>query len=171
MYWVTPSKCGLRIQYFIDAFYFSLSTGVTIGYGVKDDIYFHQCGAAIVFIFFQSCTTILLNGFLVGMIIVRLATARHRGRTVVFSDKAIIRRIRGQLYFMFQVGELRSHQLVESHVRFVGHPSLPNCCWLNTCNMSMKHHSQCQQEAATVWQMLKRSILPQTIACIQVLST
>lgn len=52
--------------------------------------------------------------------------ATSRRHTVVFSNNAVIRRIRGKLYFMLQVSELRATQLVETHVRLymVRHESI-----------------------------------------------
>ena len=52
--------------------------------------------------------------------------ATSRRHTVVFSNNAVIRRIRGKLYFMLQVSELRAMQLVEAHVRLyvVRHSSM-----------------------------------------------
>lgn len=57
-------------------------------------------------------------------IIAHRATSRRH--TVVFSNCAVIRRIRGKLYFMLQVSELRAMQLVETHVRLyvVRHESI-----------------------------------------------
>ena len=45
---------------------------------------------------------------------------------MVFSNNAVIRRIRDKLYFMLQVSELRAMQLVEAHVRLyvVRHESM-----------------------------------------------
>jgi len=40
-----------------------------------------------------------------------------RRHTRLFSDKAVIRKIKGHYYFMFRVSELTSQQLVEAHVR------------------------------------------------------
>lgn len=61
--------------------------------------------------------------------------ATSRRHTVVFSNCAVIRRIRGKLFFMLQVSELRAMQLVETHVRLyvVRHESMPggvdeDCC-------------------------------------------
>ncbi|KAI9895690.1 hypothetical protein PsorP6_009766 [Peronosclerospora sorghi] len=41
----------------------------------------------------------------------------QRAHTILFSKSAVIRKIRGQYYFMVQTCERRKHQLVEAHVR------------------------------------------------------
>ncbi len=46
-----------------------------------------------------------------------LSGGSTRASTIVFSDKAVIREIKGKFYFSFQVVEMRRHQLVEAHVR------------------------------------------------------
>jgi len=65
----------------------------------------------------QVFTTITFDAVAIGVIFQRLSRVQKRARTIVFSDKAVIRRIRGRLFFMFQLSELRKHQLVEAHVR------------------------------------------------------
>ena len=52
-----------------------------------------------------------------GVIYCRVSRPNKRASTVVFSKNAIIKRIRGKLFFQFRVCELRKHQLVEAHIR------------------------------------------------------
>lgn len=42
---------------------------------------------------------------------------QKRAGTIMFTNSAVIRQIRGSYYLMFQVCERRKHQLVEAHVR------------------------------------------------------
>lgn len=55
--------------------------------------------------------------FNVGVIYCRVSRPNKRASTIVFSNTAIIKRIRGKLYLQFRVCELRKHQLVEAHIR------------------------------------------------------
>mmetsp|Transcript_26639 Transcript_26639/g.41353 ORF Transcript_26639/g.41353 Transcript_26639/m.41353 type:complete len:493 (+) Transcript_26639:126-1604(+) len=113
---VTKSYCGMDIDNFSEAMYFSLSTMTTIGYGISD-YYFGDCWTPFAAVFMQVFTALTFNAVAIGVIFQRLSRGQNRATTVVFSDKAIIRRIKGKLYFMFQLCELRKHQLVEAHVR------------------------------------------------------
>lgn len=113
---VTKSYCGMDIDNFSEAMFFSLSTMTTIGYGVSD-YYFGDCWTPFFGVFLQVFTALTFNAIAIGVIFQRLSRGQNRATTVVFSDKAIIRRIKGKLYFMFQLCELRKHQLVEAHVR------------------------------------------------------
>lgn len=65
----------------------------------------------------QSLVGVLLDALAIGIIFQRFSRAQARANTIVLSTTAVVRRIRGELYFMFQACEMRKHQLVEAHVR------------------------------------------------------
>ena len=65
----------------------------------------------------QMLVRLCSDAVTVGVIYSRLARPTTRASTILFSSCAVIRRIRGKLYFMFQLCELRKHQLLEAHVR------------------------------------------------------
>lgn len=46
------SNCGMEIDSLLEAYYFSLETMATVGYGVKDE-YFDSCTSPAFFITFQ----------------------------------------------------------------------------------------------------------------------
>ena len=87
--------CGMDITNVMEAYYFSLSTMTTLGYGVSD-YYFGDCWAPLVFITLQVFISITFDAVAIGVIFQRLSRVQKRARTIVFSDKAIIRRIRGR---------------------------------------------------------------------------
>ena len=70
--------------------------------------------------------SILMNSFCIGIVYTRLSRAivtvsspphpQTRSRSIICSDKAVIRRIDGKWCFVFQICEMRKHQLIESHV-------------------------------------------------------
>ena len=108
--------CNLGLNSFADAFLFSLETMATVGYGTKD-IFFDDCYLPMVFLTLQLLVRVFADAVVIGVIYARLARPTTRASTVLFSDRAVIRRIRGKLYFMLQLCELRQTQLVEAHVR------------------------------------------------------
>ena len=108
--------CDMGIQNYHEAVVFSLETMATIGYGARD-IYFGDCWLPFITLAAQVCVKLVADALIIGIIYSRVSRPSKRASTVVFSKFAIIRRIRGKLYFMLQLCELRKHQLVEAHIR------------------------------------------------------
>jgi hypothetical protein len=52
----------------------------------------------------------------IGLIFQRISLVHKRSKTILFSDKAVVRRVKGVPYLMVRIGELRSHQLIEATV-------------------------------------------------------
>lgn len=118
--------CDMDIHEFMEALYFSLSTMTTIGYGVSD-YYFGGCWTPFLMVLLQVCSAITFDAVAVGLLFHRISRGRKRGRTIIFSDKATIRRIKGVPHLMFRLGELRKYHLIEAAVRCycVRHERLP----------------------------------------------
>lgn len=108
--------CSMDINNHMEAMYFSLSTMATIGYGVSD-YYFGGCWTPFLLVLCQVCCAITFDAVAIGLLFQRISRGHKRGKTVLFSDKAVIQRVNGTLYLMFRLGELRHHQLLESCVR------------------------------------------------------
>lgn len=145
VYYLIHPRCGLNFTSFVGAFDFSLETMATIGYSTKD-IFFHNCISVCIVLTMQVCIRIIVDAGTIGIIYCRLARPHSRALTLIFSEKAIIRRIRGKLYLMFQLCELRKHQLVNAHVRLYllkkeidPECDLPNHVYLQTCSMRLNH--------------------------------
>lgn len=108
--------CNMGIESYEEAFLFSLESMATVGYGTQD-IFFDDCILPMVVLTAQMMVRIVCDAGVIGVIYARLARPTTRASTILFSNNAVIRRVRGKLYFMFQLCELRKHQLVEAHVR------------------------------------------------------
>jgi len=83
--------CGMDIATMVEAYYFSLSTMTTLGYGVSD-YYFGDCIKPMIVISVQMFISITFDAVAIGVIFQRLSRVQKRARTIVFSDKAVIRR-------------------------------------------------------------------------------
>jgi hypothetical protein len=113
-YWIqTTYDCEMEFDSFLGAFDFSLEVMATFGFSIIID----QCVITSVSVLAQSCIRLIVEAVTIGVLYSRFARPSSRASTVLFSNNAVIRRIRGKLYFMFQLCELRKHQLVEAHVR------------------------------------------------------
>ncbi|CAM9267867.1 unnamed protein product [Ectocarpus sp. 8 AP-2014] len=108
--------CNLQLTSIREGFLFSLETMTTVGYGTHDYL-FGSCWIMLPMLSLQACIGLLIDAFLIGILFARLSRPQTRANTVVFTKNAVIRRVRGEAYFMFQVGELRKHQLLETRVR------------------------------------------------------
>lgn len=120
------SACGLAepgtTLSFHTAFAFSVETMTTIGYGIPHDTeaFFSGCISLTLAVYGQSLTFIILNAALLGIIFARVGRANARAAQIIFSDKAVIRCVRGKFYLNLQVAEasfLDYHPIVEAHVR------------------------------------------------------
>ncbi len=111
----------------MEAMYFSLSTMTTIGYGVSD-YYFGGCYTPLLIVLLQICTAIVFDAVAVGLIFHRISRGASRSRSILFSDKAVVRMVQGVPHLMFRLGERRKYHLLEASVRCycVKHERIPN---------------------------------------------
>jgi len=138
--------CNMGIRFYMEAFLFSLETMATVGYSTQD-IYFDDCYTPMIVLTLQLLVRIVADAITIGVIYTRLARPSSRASTILFSNHAVIRRIRGKLYFMMQVCELRKHQLLEAHVRLylikkevhVHHGESRNRVFFQTSSMRLNH--------------------------------
>ena len=79
--------------------------------------YFSECWSPFVLTLSQVCSAILFDAVAVGLLFHRISRGRKRSRTIAFSDKAVIRRVKGVPYLMFRIGELRKYHLIGATVR------------------------------------------------------
>ena len=112
----TELFCDLDIHDHMEALYFSLSTMTTIGYGVSD-YYFGGCWTPLLLVLAQVCTAITFDAVAIGLLFQRISRGHKRSKSVLFSDKATIRRVKGVPYLYFRLAELRHHHLLEATVR------------------------------------------------------
>eukprot|EP00804_Cyclotella_cryptica_P007892 CCRYP_001444-RB/>CCRYP_001444-RB protein AED:0.05 eAED:0.05 QI:335/1/1/1/1/1/4/682/497 len=110
------SFCGMDINTFMEAMYFSLSTMATIGYGVSD-YYFGNCWTPFLLVLLQVFSALAFSSLAIGLLFQRMSRGQKRGRTIVFSDISVIRRVRGHWYWMFRVAELRKRHIIGAKIR------------------------------------------------------
>eukprot|EP00808_Paulinella_micropora_P019627 g15664.t1 len=117
-YWALAEPCHLDIVTFTEALFFSMETSLTIGYSTSgDSIYYNSCLWVFNAIATEVIFSVFLNAIVFGLLFLRMARPTRRAITVIFTDKAVVRKVNGQYFFMCQVVEMRKHQLVEAHVR------------------------------------------------------
>ncbi|KAM6965982.1 ATP-sensitive inward rectifier potassium channel 12 [Tautogolabrus adspersus] len=107
--------CILHVQGFVGALLFSMETQTTIGYGWR--CVTEECPVAIVTVVIQSIVGCIIDSFMIGTIMAKMARPKKRNQTLVFSKNAVISLRDGKLCLMWRVGNLRKSHIVEAHVR------------------------------------------------------
>lgn len=107
--------CVSNVKTFVAAFLFSIETQTTIGYGAR--YVTEECPAAVFMVVFQSIIGCIIDAFMIGAIMAKMARPKKRAETLLFSHNAVIAMRDGKLCLMFRVANLRKSHIVEAHVR------------------------------------------------------
>ncbi|XP_036446020.1 inward rectifier potassium channel 2 [Colossoma macropomum] len=107
--------CVSNVDSFTAAFLFSVETQTTIGYGYR--YITEDCPIAVFMVVFQSIVGCIIDAFIIGAVMAKMAKPKKRNETLVFSHYATIAMRDTKLCLMWRVGNLRKSHLVEAHVR------------------------------------------------------
>ncbi|XP_069005616.1 inward rectifier potassium channel 4 [Embiotoca jacksoni] len=107
--------CILHVQGFVGALLFSMETQTTIGYGWR--CVTEECPLAVITVVIQSIVGCIIDSFMIGTIMAKMARPKKRNQTLMFSKNAVISLRDGKLCLMWRVGNLRKSHIVEAHVR------------------------------------------------------
>ncbi|XP_061829450.1 ATP-sensitive inward rectifier potassium channel 12 [Nerophis lumbriciformis] len=107
--------CVTQVNTFLAAFLFSIETQTTIGYGSR--CVTEECPVAVFMVVFQSIVGCVIDAFMIGAIMAKMARPKKRAQTLLFSHNAVIAMRDGKLSLMFRVANLRKSHIVEAHVR------------------------------------------------------
>lgn len=107
--------CLTNVNSFTGCFLFSVETQHTIGYGSRTTN--EECPEAIFVMCLQSIVGVFIQAFMVGLIFAKLARAKKRNTTLLFSRNAVICLRDGEFYLLFRVGDIRKSHILEAHVR------------------------------------------------------
>ncbi|XP_061830433.1 ATP-sensitive inward rectifier potassium channel 12 isoform X2 [Nerophis lumbriciformis] len=113
-----PAKripCILHVQGFVGALLFSMETQTTIGYGWR--CVTEECPVAVITVIIQSIVGCIIDSFMIGTIMAKMARPKKRNQTLIFSKNAVVALRDGKLCLMWRVGNLRRSHIVEAHVR------------------------------------------------------
>ncbi|KAK3525555.1 hypothetical protein QTP86_034857, partial [Hemibagrus guttatus] len=112
-------RSGSRVcstwRVFFGAFLFSIETQTTIGYGWR--CVTEECPVAVATVVVQSILGCIIDSFMIGTIMAKMARPKKRNQTLLFSQNAVIALRDGKLCLMWRVGNLRKSHIVEAHVR------------------------------------------------------
>ncbi|XP_041848357.1 ATP-sensitive inward rectifier potassium channel 10-like [Melanotaenia boesemani] len=108
------TPCVMQMQSLTGAFLFSLETQTTIGYGFR--CITEECPAAIILLIVQLVITMLMEIFITGTFLAKLARPKKRGETVKFSQHAVVSTHEGQPCLMIRVANMRKSLLLGCQV-------------------------------------------------------
>ncbi|XP_056440949.1 inward rectifier potassium channel 2-like [Gadus chalcogrammus] len=108
-------QCVSNVSSFTAAFLFSIETQTTIGYGYR--YVTDECPVAVFMVVFQSIVGCIIDAFIIGAVMAKMAKPKKRNETLVFSHYATVAMRDSKLCLMWRVGNLRKSHLVEAHVR------------------------------------------------------
>uniref|UniRef100_A0A3Q3GTX5 ATP-sensitive inward rectifier potassium channel 14 n=1 Tax=Labrus bergylta TaxID=56723 RepID=A0A3Q3GTX5_9LABR len=112
---MVEEPCFLQVNSFMAAFLFSLETQTSIGYGFRSVT--EECPLAVMAVVLQCIVGCIIDAFIIGAVMAKIAKPKKRNETLVFSDTAVVALRDGKLCMMWRVGNLRKSHLVEAHVR------------------------------------------------------
>ncbi|XP_077950990.1 ATP-sensitive inward rectifier potassium channel 14 [Gasterosteus aculeatus] len=112
---VVEEPCFLQVNSFMAAFLFSLETQTSIGYGFRSVT--EECPLAVMAVVLQCIVGCIIDAFIIGAVMAKIAKPKKRNETLIFSDTAVVALRDGKLCMMWRVGNLRKSHLVEAHVR------------------------------------------------------
>ena len=103
------------------AFAFSLETCTTVGYGLPhggNSFFEEGCHSLQIIIYFQMAFSLLFNAFLITFVYNRLGRSELRGTQVIYSQKALVSIVSGQVRFQIRVFDADAkYPVVEAHIR------------------------------------------------------
>ncbi|XP_065117430.1 ATP-sensitive inward rectifier potassium channel 14 [Paramisgurnus dabryanus] len=111
----TEEHCFQQVNSFMAAFLLSLETQTSIGYGFRSVT--EACPLAVLAVVLQCIVGCIIDAFIIGAVMAKIAKPKKRNETLVFSNMAVVAMRDGKLCMMWRVGNLRKSHLVEAHVR------------------------------------------------------
>lgn len=107
--------CFSQVNSFLAAFLFSLETQTSIGYGFRSVT--EACPLAVIAVVVQCIVGCIIDAFIIGAVMAKIAKPKKRNQTLLFSSSAVVALRDSKLCMMWRVGNMRKSHLVEAHVR------------------------------------------------------
>ncbi|CAK6976571.1 ATP-sensitive inward rectifier potassium channel 10 [Scomber scombrus] len=108
------TPCVMEVKTLTGAFLFSLESQTTIGYGFR--CITEECPLAIILLIFQLVITMVLEIFITGTFLAKVARPKKRGETVKFSQHAVVSNYEGRPCLMIRVANMRKSLLLGCQV-------------------------------------------------------
>ncbi|XP_032938611.1 ATP-sensitive inward rectifier potassium channel 10 [Catharus ustulatus] len=110
----TTTPCVMQVHTLTGAFLFSLESQTTIGYGFR--YISEECPLAIVLLITQLVLTTILEIFITGTFLAKIARPKKRAETIKFSQNAVVAQHDGKTCLMIRVANMRKSLLIGCQV-------------------------------------------------------
>ncbi|XP_078512974.1 ATP-sensitive inward rectifier potassium channel 15 [Lissotriton helveticus] len=108
------TPCVMNVNSFTGAFLFSLESQTTIGYGFR--FITEECPHAIFLLVVQLVLTTLIEIFITGTFLAKIARPKKRAETIKFSHNAVITNHDDKLCLVMRVANMRKSLLIQCHL-------------------------------------------------------
>uniref|UniRef100_A0A8C5PG00 Potassium inwardly rectifying channel subfamily J member 10 n=1 Tax=Leptobrachium leishanense TaxID=445787 RepID=A0A8C5PG00_9ANUR len=108
------TPCVMQVHTLTGAFLFSLESQTTIGYGFR--YISEECPLAIILLITQLVLTTILEIFITGTFLAKIARPKKRGMTIKFSQSAVVAQHDGKTCLMVRVANMRKSLLIGCQV-------------------------------------------------------
>ncbi|XP_057297527.1 G protein-activated inward rectifier potassium channel 4-like [Hydractinia symbiolongicarpus] len=109
--------CIDNVDSWVSAFLFSIETQTTIGYGGRAVT--PNCPEGVLLLVIQTIIGMFINCAMLGLLFAKLSRPKNRGKTTMFSKRAVITLRDGNLCMMFRYVDLRHRRLLDTNMRAV----------------------------------------------------
>nr|XP_033779868.1 ATP-sensitive inward rectifier potassium channel 10 isoform X2 [Geotrypetes seraphini] len=108
------TPCVMQVHTLTGAFLFSLESQTTIGYGFR--YISEECPFAIILLISQLVLTTIMEIFITGTFLAKIARPKKRAETIKFSQNAVVAQHDGKLCLMIRVANMRKSLLIGCQV-------------------------------------------------------
>ncbi|XP_070622133.1 ATP-sensitive inward rectifier potassium channel 10 [Erythrolamprus reginae] len=108
------TPCVMQVHTLTGAFLFSLESQTTIGYGFR--YISEECPLAIVLLISQLVLTTIMEIFITGTFLAKIARPKKRAETIKFSRNAVVAQHDGRTCLMIRVANMRKSLLIGCQV-------------------------------------------------------
>ena len=110
-------NCVDNVDSWLSAFLFSIETQTTIGYGGRAVT--PNCPEGVFLLVVQTIVGMFVNCAMLGLLFAKLARPKNRGKTIMFSKRAVVTVRDEHLCLMFRYVDLRYKRLLDTNMRAV----------------------------------------------------
>ncbi|XP_047559199.1 inward rectifier potassium channel 18-like [Lutra lutra] len=109
------TSCVMQVHGFMAAFLFSIKAQTTISYRLC--YVMEDCLMAVFMVVAQSIVGCIIDSFMIGAIMVKMARPKKQAQTLLFSHNEVVALRDGKLCLMWHVGNLSKSHIVEAHAQ------------------------------------------------------